>query len=280
MTGNLYWLASYPKSGNTWLRIFLGQLLGQTEAQDINQLALSDSISSSRYRFDQAIGMSAAELAQDTIDNLRPWVYEKWSSAAGKLQYVKAHDAYHLTAAGAPLFPAAATRGVIHIVRDPRDVALSLAHHLTKSVDDTIVFMANPEACFAKAEKHLPPQLRQWMGDWSRHTQSWLTCPLPRLTVRYEDMLSDTLNTFTQIVQFAQIDADRTRIQTALEASRFSRLQTLESQSRFIESPHKVERFFRKGQAGDWRENLTKAQADKIVAQQGAMMQKLGYLPD
>lgn len=277
MTGNLYWLASYPKSGNTWLRIFLGQLLGQTESQDINQLALSDSISSSRYRFDQAIGMSAAELDQDTIDNLRPWVYEKWSSAAAKLQYVKAHDAYHLTAAGAPLFPATATRGVIHIVRDPRDVALSLAHHRAKSVDDTIAFMADTTACFAKAEKSLPPQLRQWMGDWSSHSQSWLTCPLPRLTVRYEDMLGDTLNAFAQIVQFAQIDADLSRIQTALEASRFSRLQALESQSRFIESPQKVERFFRKGQAGDWRENLTAAQADKIVVQHGAMMAQLGY---
>lgn len=280
MTGNLYWLASYPKSGNTWLRIFLGQLLGQTEAQDINQLALSDSISSSRYRFDQAIGMSAAELDHDTIDNLRPWVYEKWSSAAEKLQYVKAHDAYHLTAAGAPLFPAAATRGVIHIVRDPRDVALSLAHHLAKSVDEAIVFMANSEAYFAKGEKSLPPQLRQRLGDWSQHSQSWLECPLPVLTVRYEDMLADTLNTFTQIVQFAQIEADQTRIQATLEASRFSRLQALESQSRFIESPRKSERFFRKGQAGDWRENLTTAQTESIVAQHGTMMQQLGYLPD
>lgn len=280
MTANLYWLASYPKSGNTWLRIFLGQLLENADAQDLNQLALTDSISSSRYRFDRMVGVDAAELAQDTIDTLRPWVYEKWSQEADKLQYVKAHDRYHLTPAGEPLFPAAATRGVIHIVRDPRDVALSLAHHRVKSVDDTIDFMADSGACFAQTKKSLPPQLRQWLGDWSGHMQSWLECPLPMLTVRYEDMLGDTLNTFTKIVRFAQIEVDSARIQSALEASRFSRLQKLESLSRFGEAPPNMGRFFRKGQAGDWRENLTEAQVEKIVAQHGEMMRQLGYLPD
>lgn len=278
--GNIYWLTSYPKSGNTWLRIFLAHLLGRADAHDINRLALEDGQASNRHKFDEIVGVDAAELTQDTIDRLRPRVYETMSDEAIRPLFIKAHDAYQLTPAGEPLFPAKATRGVIHIVRDPRDVAVSLSHYNTKSIDETIGFMAKPDACFSTEGKSLRRQLQVNVLDWSAHAKSWLECPLPTLTVRYEDMLHDSLNTFMQIARFAQIEADENKIQQAIAACSFNRLKSLENNSRFAETPREAERFFRQGKAGGWKESLSGMQLEEIVKRHQPMMRQLGYSVD
>ncbi|HJX72016.1 MAG TPA: hypothetical protein VJ346_08695, partial [Bacteroidales bacterium] len=68
----IVWLASYPKSGNTWFRIFLTNLLNHTnEPVDINNLYPS-TIASSRSLFDEATGLESSDLTLDEIELLRP----------------------------------------------------------------------------------------------------------------------------------------------------------------------------------------------------------------
>ncbi len=79
----IYWLASYPKSGNTWLRSFLSNLQQDGDAPaDINELA-TGTIASARDWLDEALGFDSADLSADEIDRLRPAVY-RWSLRAPK----------------------------------------------------------------------------------------------------------------------------------------------------------------------------------------------------
>lgn len=276
--GRIIWLASYPKSGNTWMRMVIGQLLGEgPQRNDINALAKKDGIASGRESFDDMAGVDAADLPHDIVDNLRPGVYERLSLETERTLFIKTHDAYLPTPAGEPLFPLAATQGVIHIVRNPLDVAVSLAHHSGMALEKAVVALCNPSGTLCAETDRLNDQLRQRLLDWQGHTASWLNSPLPRLTVRYEDMLAQPQEVFGRIATFCDLHVAGEKLQTAIEACRFERLRELETQSRFRETPRKTSHFFREGRSGGWQSALLPEQVTRILSSQGRLMAQLGY---
>ncbi|CAK0754445.1 conserved hypothetical protein [Gammaproteobacteria bacterium] len=280
--GNIVWLASYPKSGNTWLRIVLGHLLGKSTIGDdnINQLPIMDSIASSRLFFDDIVDVNAADLPLNIVDNLRPRVYETISREANRRLYIKVHDAYLLTPDGEPMFPTIATWGVIHIVRNPLDVAISYAYHVGIDIDRAILAICDQGNSFCYNASKLPDQLHQRLLDWSSHAASWLNAPFPRFTVRYEDMLSDPQETFSAVARFCGLEITEVDVVRAVEASRIGRLQQLEGQRRFRETLRGNPSFFRRGVAGDWKTILTNEQVARTLAQHSDMMERLGYVTD
>ena len=134
MDGGIYWLASYPKSGNTWFRAFLQNLQvdGDTPV-DINELK-TGAIASARGWIDQVLGFDSADLSHEELDALRPRVYE-WSAQGEAYGYHKAHDAWTYLRNGEPLLSAKATRGVLYLVRNPLDVAISYANHNSTGIN-------------------------------------------------------------------------------------------------------------------------------------------------
>ena len=134
----IWWLASYPKSGNTWLRVALATLLSGRPA-DINAMPLVSLIANNRALFDDTLGIESTDLSIEQETDLRPRVYETWAAELARPLYCKAHDAYRMTPAGELLFPTAATLGAVYIVRDPRAVAVSFATHLGEPIDETIL---------------------------------------------------------------------------------------------------------------------------------------------
>src|SRR5712691_9712555 len=168
MGAGIWWLSSYPKSGNTWLRAVIASLLSG-RAVDINAMAFLGVAASARLSFDDALGISSANLSDEQQINLRPRAYEIWAAEAMRPLYCKAHDAYHATPAGEPLFPAAATRGAIYLVRDPRAVALSFAHHLVRPVEEAIATMDDPAATFDRSTNRMSQHLCQHLLRWSDH---------------------------------------------------------------------------------------------------------------
>ena len=138
----IVWLASYPKSGNTWLRAFLVNYLDNTsQAANINDLRMP--IAASIPLFNSFSGIEAAELTHDEVDQLRPEVYAKYADSeigleANDLKFFKTHDAYTSLSDGRPLFPTAVTRGIIYIIRNPLDIAVSLSHFISKPIDEAI----------------------------------------------------------------------------------------------------------------------------------------------
>lgn len=276
--GGIYWLASYPKSGNTWFRMFLKNLTsGSGKPIDINQLDTGH-IASSRAWVDDVIGFDTSDLRQDEIENLRPHVY-RWRYRGDNIGYHKIHDAYTYTARGRPLVDDIATLGALYIVRNPLDVAPSYANHRNSTIDEAISFMADPEHALARSQKALPDQLLQFVGTWSQHVVSWVDAKnLNVKVVRYEDMHDAPLQTFGAAADFLGLNADPERRSGAIEFSRFDEAAKQEELAGFRERPPKTGRFFRKGQAGDWRVSLTDAQVARIIADHGAIMSRFGYL--
>lgn len=274
----IYWLASYPKSGNTWFRSFLFnfQKNGDSPA-DINDLS-TGSIASNRGWLDDVLGFDTADLSANEVDLLRPAVYQ-WALHDTEVEYHKIHDAYTYTSDGEPLISREGTLGALYIIRNPLDVVPSAAHHWDLSLDETIERMERHDMALAQGRKGLPNQVRQKLLTWSEHVLSWVDAPgLSCLTIRYEDMLSQPVETFTHAVQFLQLPQDAQRIEKAIRFSSFKVLSQQENEKGFKERPSNASRFFRQGQSGGWRETLATAQVDRIIAAHGKVMQRFGYL--
>jgi hypothetical protein len=279
--GHIIWLASYPKSGNTWFRVFLTNLMQDNDRPaDINDLEKTP-IAAAREIFDDIVGIEAADLSFDEVDRLRPELYRFLSDRAKETCFLKIHDAYTFLDDGRPLVPPEATRGVIYIIRNPLDVAVSFAHHMDASIDKAIERMADENFYFAAAKGGLNEQLRQKLLSWSGHVRSWTeTENLDVHIMRYEDMKQNPHETFTRAVQFAGLDNSETQIKKALEFSRFDEMQRQEAEDGFKEKPVKAQTFFRKGDFGTWRDVLEPDQVKRIIDSQEEIMKRFGYLDE
>jgi hypothetical protein len=283
MENRIYWLASYPKSGNTWFRTFLKNMLkNDKEPVSINELNIeqSDGIGSSRDWIDEALGFDSADLYQWEIDRLRPTVYNWTVSQATECSYHKIHDACWQLDSGEWLVSQTATAGALYFVRNPLDVAISYANHCQSSIDKAIQRMGESEHCFAK-NKHqkLSNQLEQRLLSWSEHVASWVDNPdIDTCVIRYEDMKHQAQATFTRAAAYLQLPTDPDRIAKAIRFSDFSVLQKQEKQDKFQERPPNTASFFRKGIAGDWQQTLTPAQIERVISDHHVMMQRFGYL--
>ncbi len=288
------WLASYPKSGNTWFRLLLANLReGGDEPADINDMPERGGLASARGAFDAHLLIESGLLTHEESDNLRPRLYELQSSGEGiledeaehdeKVRFPKVHDAYVQTGKGEPLLAGArGAQGAIVIVRDPRDVAPSLAHHMRFSLEEAIAFMADPGATFSGTRSNQPNQLRQRLLDWSGHVASWLDqTDIPTHLVRYEDLQADTAGVLAGALEFAGRSVSPYEIERAVAFSSFAELSRQEQAKGFREAPRPNEpgRFFRRGETGRWREDLSLEQAERVEGRHAAMMRRLGYDP-
>jgi len=276
--GDILWLASYPKSGNTWMRILLSNYLGDSaQPADINALD-GAAISSSRDLFDGSVGVRSASLPDETVERLRPEVYRHAARSVTTTIRIKAHDAYHHVPGGQPLFPADVSRGALYLVRDPRDVAVSSSHHAGRSVEAAVARLNDPAG--ALAAKHRGVQLPQRMGTWSEHLTSWVDqTDLPVHVVRYEDLLADTAGEFAAVLRFAGYEPDADRLRHAVDASSMSNLQAQEEAASFRERPRRnTGRFFRRGVAGGWRDELAPELVRLVEDAHRDVMLRFGYL--
>ena len=276
--GGIYWLSSYPKSGNTWFRTFLQNLREDgDEPVEINALR-TGSIASARSWLDEILGFDTADMTIDEIDDLRPFVYE-WSALDGALEYHKIHDAYTYTKKGVPLVGDANIRGALYLVRNPLDVASSFANHLQCSLDKAIEQMGSSDMGFVRSQKKLHYQVRQKLLSWSEHVVSWLDAPNLNLEVlRYEDMLGDSHASFTRAARFLELPHSPEKIKKAVKFSEFKKLKSQENESGFKEKPPNTPSFFRQGKSGGWRNELTRQQVSKIIKDHGEVMLRLKYL--
>jgi aryl sulfotransferase len=283
--GGIFWLASYPKSGNTWIRLALQSLERDGAAvrfdEDLDAWwerrggGRVGGIVSSRRFFDEFLDVESSDLTADEIEVLRPAAIVAWAQGE-QAPIVKTHDAY-LSSQGTPLFPAGTTRGAVVIVRDPRDVAVSFADHSGLSIDQAIAKMADPNGMLAGGKNSLANQFMQRLPTWSGHVAGWLKAPVPKLLVRYEEMIADMSEVLARVAAFVEIPAPAEAITRTVAATRFDRLRQGEEKVGFRERSRHADHFFRRGVAGGWRDSLNTEQIRRIETDQGAMMRRLGY---
>jgi hypothetical protein len=286
----LVWLASYPKSGNTWFRLLAHAVaLAPERALHINQLPVEAAIASARYPFEYLTLLESQALTHEEADLLRPAVYE--ALARGEFRdpltpadtpvpapyFVKVHDAYLPNTAGAPLFSAA--RAAILVVRDPRAVAPSFASHRGCPIDEAIGFMASDGFATALVYNDKALQMRQRLLSWSHHAESWLDqTDMPVHLVRYEDLKADGAAALREAFRFLGHEASADVAAAAVRSADFRTLQSQERQSGFVEKPlGMADPFFRRGETDGWREELTEHQVARIEQAHGRVMRRLGY---
>ncbi|GMG85366.1 sulfotransferase domain-containing protein [Paralimibaculum aggregatum] len=270
----LVWLASFPKSGNTWTRVFLANyVLDRPEPvplSEIHRIGANDS-GADLYGRVAGPGFRATDLSAALAT--RPRMLAAIAGNGADLNFVKTHN--RNAAVGLqPLIPAALTRAAIYILRDPRDVALSYARHFGVSVDRAIAHLGNPENSTAAD----PRKVKQYLGSWSGHVASWVDADaFPVLVQRYEDMLADPEETFAKMLGFLNIPVDRARLAKAVRFSAFGELQRQEATAGFSERSANAERFFHSGTARQWEGVLSAGQLARIEADHGAAMRARGY---
>ena len=276
---NIFWLASYPKSGNTWFRVFLSNLLSEgNEPVSINEL-LSTPVASSRTLIDEYAGVSSADLTQHELENILPEVYRKLSEQIEERIFLKVHDAWRISPSGAPIYPPEVTAGVIYFVRNPLDVAVSYSFHTGQNPSQVVELMNNQDYSLCSSKNRLFSQILQPLSDWSGHIKSWVDdSGLPVLVIRYEDMLKKNFSTFKKAVHFTGIEKSDSAIKTALNASDISTLKKLEKEEGFREKPLGMKSFFRRGTSGTWHEHLDEKSVKRLIKAHNSFMERYGYI--
>jgi hypothetical protein len=272
-------LASYPKSGNTWLRAFIDSLRSGAQDVNINGNMAGICPAADRAMFDQCTQLKSADLGLGEIVWTRPDVWRRVVNTVPSPPWIKTHDALlqpHPKAA--PMFPSDVIGAAVYIVRDPRDVAISFAHHFAIDIDAAIECLADEQLFLDLAQVPPSQQLPQFVSSWSKHVASWLDAPdIKRLVVRYEDMHAKPPATFGAVARFLGLDASPDAIDRAMAASRFDLLRAQEDREGFRESDPTTVKFFRNGKAAGWRDVLTGVQVAQIARDHGEMMRRLGY---
>lgn len=268
----IHWLASYPKSGNTWVRAFLSAYrFGKV---DINRLGFVSSdnhqhlfqmCSPEPFHEVDTYGWACVRLAMlnaiVVTDHSDPLILKTHNCAA--------------SVGDVPVIPEGLSEPSIYLVRDPRDVAVSYANHLQKPIDQVIDMMCKGDAGVAHNAKR--GGLMEVHASWGLHVKSWQTRQFAKV-IRYEDLIEDPDANFKTILEQYGIEYDETKFEHALSASSFSALQKAEDESGFHEKGVRQSRFFRRGEAGCWRDEMTPDQARRIEREFRKAMLAFGYV--
>ena len=288
MSRRTVWLASYPKSGNTWFRAVYSALAGGGKI-DINNLGDGPQAADS-VLFERRIGISPQLLSTSEIELLRPRVDEALDREGPDMLLRKVHDLLHVGPSGELIVSGAATRCAIYILRDPRDVAVSFAHHLNRPVEQASrLISGRPRSTsdrWGDPDEEDPrlwyrltaPNLPQHLGGWSDHVRSWIDeAPFAVHTLRYEDCLRSPVPTFLQALRSGGMDVTEERVRRAVEAASFERLRSQEQQAGFAGRVGRSA-FFRRGRIGSWRDELPGGEARLIEEEHAEVMTRFGYL--
>ena len=277
----IIWLASYPKSGNTWVRAFLSSIL--YTKQGINDF-------STLYKIQQ---FPRKEHFENLVDNFQDpkKICENWKNAQdrinldNKIKLLKTHhvlckiDNFEFTDNSNSL-------GVIYIVRDPRTVLLSIKHHFgMKDFDESRNFIINENIWLGinKSEKYKnrANKVPTLISSWRVNYLSWKNKIQNSLIVRYEDLLSNPQTEFFKITKFMEKLMNRKfeeeKINNAIKSTSFQALQKLEERGLFTEQGQGA-KFFNSGPNSDWKSQLDKNIVDEINLKFKNEMVELGYL--
>jgi hypothetical protein len=282
----IIWLASYPRSGNTWTRAFINTLTHLMRDPnfsdvDINRLEEDSASESKADLYSQVLGKPAHRASPAEIASARPRVQAAIARQLNRPVFIKTHNA-NAGDHGFPIINMGASAGAVYIVRNPLDVAISYAHLNGTDIDTMIEMMATPGFGVGRSTVNGLDRVHVVIGSWSENVASWTERPHPAvLVLRYEDLLDNPEAGFLKVTRHLQIKPTRAQLRRAIEFSRFDRLRGLEDRDGFAERPQRSnEAFFREGRAGQWRERLSEAQVARIVARHGPLMKRFGYLPE
>ena len=282
----IIWLASYPKSGNTYVRAFLSAYYFSESGEfDFSQIARIDQFPHEKFFKEKVNNINEASKQwvpiQRTINNDKKIRFFKTHSFLGNYQ-------------GNQFTTPETTLGAIYIVRDPRNVLSSLKNHYSFD-DDTALKMITDKTRSLMSNNGSHASLT-YISSWAENYSSWFkNNQFRRLFVKYEDLINNKYETFRDIIVFSNTlmnrveGVNKTKLQKAIETTNFNILKKKEVSEIFEgeESSFKNWRkfhsenknlFFNLGPENNWRKILDSKVSDEIEKNFKKEMKQLDYL--
>ena len=280
----IIWLASYPKSGNTWVRSLISSLLytndGLFKIESLNKIGQFP---------DTTYFKTFTNNFGDIHEIKKYWIpAQDKLNADGKIKFFKTHninckiDDYSFT-------NKKNTLATIYIIRDPRNLVSSISNHFSKSIDDSKDFLFTPRFIGGSKLKGglKKNDLLTLLGTWSEHYKFWKRNNQNYLLIKYEDLVSDTGNELNRIIfflkKFIPISSDKTKNNNIVKSTTFEKLKDFEKQGNFKEnafnkSLEKKVNFFHLGPKNKWENILEDKIKRQIEDRLSDEMKELGYL--
>ena len=269
----IIWIASYPKSGNTWVRSFLSNYFCDDKEFDFTQLRKISKFPQEKILKELNINFKDfKEIASNWIS------MQDYINLKNEIIYLKTHNAL-ITVNNFKFTDTKNTLGFIYLVRDPRDVVLSYASHLGISVENTFEVMKNDMGfSVSKINEEYKEAL---LGSWALNYNSWKNFKsVNGLIIRYEDLVNNPEKSFTKIVNYLNkinnLKVDLDKIKRCINNTEFNTLKNLENLTGFDEKGKNS--FFRSGKIGEWKKNLDHKIVQEIEKIFSKEMRELGYI--
>ena len=278
-----FWIASYPKSGNTWMRAIISSLFftksGNFNFKLLNNIAYFDYIDS--YKFVKTINQSDYKKLYDINVCCKYYLEaQRRADFKGDFSFFKTHSS-NLFIKKYKYTNEELSKGLIYIVRDPRDICISHSHFHSISIEDSI------NRIFEKKTINFTPNksgvsVPVFVSSWDQHYLSWNRLDVPKMIIRYEDLVLNTEENIRKIIFFFEenynfvFENKSNLIKNILNTTNFNKLSNYEKKYGFKESNQNY--FFRTGKSNQWLKILEKNQILKIETEFEPTMKELGYL--
>ena len=273
----ILWLASYPKSGNTWVRALLSSYLNQ-DNNSTNLFEKMKMIGSFPKKNDFKDIVSEEELKKNHMELFKSFIpAQEKINKNNKLHIIKTHN-FNGAVNGFNFTNKNNSNGSIYIVRDPRSVAVSYAYHANISFEKSVKLLMD-ETRIALNDQYYP----EARMSWKIHLRSWINCPRKKIIIKYEDLNEDIEKNFKNILNFInsfiknKIIIDQSKIEKTIDICSFKNLSNLEKKVGFSEKGENIN-FFRQGAISEWEKALPKNLIKKIENNFSVEMKNLGYL--
>ena len=295
MSKHIFWIASYPKSGNTLVRSILSSLFF-SDTGIFNFDLLKKIVS-----FEELSRLTKCYNTRAENINTKNWkeknilIFQNLKEIQKKINLDFSEDfAFFKTHFNGKNFDNQSffieeyLRGIIYIYRDPRDVCISWARHSSLSNNESIDFMLNKSASISwigkEKFKEYKSDIPVYLSSWEKHVRSWIdfkySCPF--LLLNYEELVYKKKEAINKLIDFFEknfkikvINKD-IKINNILSSTSFNNLQKLENLHGFNESI-KENKFFAVGLKNQWKNKLEQNQIKIIEDEFGLIMKKLKY---
>ena len=281
------WLASYPKSGNTLVRALLASYFFSKDGI-FNFEVIKNIKQFPHIGIFQNLGIDI------TNENEIVKSYIKAQASINqkeRIQFLKTHS-YLFNINNNPFTDLNNTLGAVYIVRDPRNVVTSYAHHNSISIKETADRMINSIHYGGNLEsEHVSDRTKVYLGSWRSNYNSWKSFKSPGkyLLIKYEDLVNKKEEKLLEILKFIHklkninFSVDKKKLKNVIESTEFENMKNLEKKEGFIESkidPKTGQKipFFNLGPKNNWKNILEDEVREKIENSFKEEMKELGYL--
>ncbi len=280
----IIWLASFPKSGNTWMRAFLSSYL----YLDLDKENFTFNLLKKIERFPNLNQLNNIGIKPKSfLDVAKSWIpTQNHINLNNKINLLKTHQAFG-NFENFPFTDSNNTLGAIYLVRDPRDVLISYSKHMKQSIDKTLdlVLEDDSKGNLFEGKNSVIGEMR---GSWSQHYNSWKYSNLKeKIIIKYEDLINNPFDTFSKVISHLNylfrklsfpLETNAERIRKCIQISNFNNLQNLEKKLGFSDNINSGATFFNKGTTNQWQDELNDKIIYKIEKKFKKEMKELNYI--